>query len=180
MKVMLYYQNYKIQVADEKIDIDDGLRLKICIFEEDKELKSLFIEEKMPSIITADLVLIDEDKLLVGCSNILYCFHLPSLDLLWKTQTDEVVNFKIYKINGGYLTHGELNITKISPNGEKLWEFSGADIWVSVDEGEEVVIFEKDYILLRDFTGDKYKIDYNGNPIGGIIRHKNKPWWKFW
>lgn len=180
MKVIFYYQNHQIQVEDAKIDFDSGLRLKISIFEEHQVFKSLFIEEDMHSIITENLVLIDDDKLLVACANVLYGFSLPTLDLLWKTQTDEVVNFKIYKISDGYLTHGEFYITKISPNGEKLWEFSGGDIWVSVDEGEEVITFEKDYILLRDFIGNKYKIDYNGNPIGGVIYYKKNPWWKFW
>lgn len=82
----------------------------------------------------------------------------------WKTQADEATCFQIYKYQDDYLIHGELQISRLDCNGNIKWEFSGADIFVSIDNEEEFLI-KNDGILLTDFTGKKYKINFDGKVL---------------
>lgn len=52
-------------------------------------------------------------------------------------------------------------MTKLDKDGNKKWEFGGADIFVSMDNEEEFKL-ESDGILLTDFAKTKYKIDFDG------------------
>jgi|SRR5690554_299277 hypothetical protein len=108
--------------------------------------------------------IIDKEQLIICCCNTVFCLTLPKLELKWKTQADQATCFQIFKQQNEYIIHGELQITKLDRNGNKKWEFSGADIFVSIDNEEEFKI-EKDGILLTDFAKTKYKIDFEGKLI---------------
>ena len=82
----------------------------------------------------------------------------------WKTQADEATCFQIFKHQDDYIVHGELQVTKLNKDGQVMWEFSGADIFVSIDDECEFKI-ESDGILLTDFAKTKYKIDFDGKLI---------------
>ncbi|GEM64454.1 hypothetical protein SF1_24360 [Sphingobacterium faecium NBRC 15299] len=51
-------------------------------------------------------------------------------------------------------------MTKLAENGKIIWQFEGADIFVSLD-GEAFRI-ENDGILWTDFSNGIYKIDFDG------------------
>ncbi len=108
--------------------------------------------------------LIDNNKLLICCCDTVFCLTLTSLNLNWKIQVDPITCFKIFKQQEDYIIHGELQITKLDKEGNIKWEFSGADIFVSIDNEEEFKI-ESDGILLTDFAKTKYKIDFDGKLI---------------
>ncbi len=80
-----------------------------------------------------------------------------------------------------FIIYGELEIFRITKNGEIIWRFGGRDIWVSVDEKKPFNI-ESDKIRLFDFESNEYVIDFNGNQIEDnprIIQKKiKKKWWK--
>ena len=105
--------------------------------------------------------LIDNNNLLICCCNTVFCLMLPDLDLKWQTQVDPATCFQIFKWQEDYIIHGELQITKLDKNGNKKWDFNGADIFVSVGD-EEGFKLECDGILLTDFSNAKYKIDFDG------------------
>lgn len=106
--------------------------------------------------------LIDNDRLLVCCCDTVFCLALPGLTLLWHTQADLATCFKVYKLQEDYLVHGEMQITRLGKEGSIQWQFGGADIFVSMDGGDELIL-EEDHIMLTDFGGTKYKIDFDGN-----------------
>lgn len=108
--------------------------------------------------------LLDNDQLLLCCCDTIFCLTLPNLELKWKMQADQATCFQIFKRQDEYIIHGELQITKLDRNGNKKWEFGGADIFVGIDNEEEFKI-EKDGILLTDFAKKKYKIDFDGKLI---------------
>lgn len=108
--------------------------------------------------------LLDNDQLLLCCCDTIFCLTLPNLELKWKIQADQATCFQIFKQQDQYIIHGELQITKLDRNGNKKWEFGGADIFFSIDNEEEFKI-EKDGILLTDFAKTKYKIDFDGKLI---------------
>ena len=105
--------------------------------------------------------LLDNNQLLLCCCNTIFCLILPDLDLKWKTQSDQATCFQIFREQEDYIIHGELQVTKLDKDGNKIWKFGGADIFVSIDNEEEFKI-ENDGILLTDFAKTKYKIDFDG------------------
>lgn len=106
--------------------------------------------------------LVDNDRLLICCCDSVFSLSLPNLELHWRTQADLATCFQIFLHQSDYIVHGELQITKLDKDGNKKWEFAGADIFVSIDN-EEVYTIESDGILLTDFAKTKYKIDFDGN-----------------
>jgi len=108
--------------------------------------------------------LLYEDQLLLCCCDTVFCLMLPHLSLKWQTKSDQATCFQIFKQQDDYIIHGELQVTKLDRNGNKKWEFGGADIFVNIDNCEEFRV-ESDGILLTDFANTKYKIDFDGKLI---------------
>ena len=71
-------------------------------------------------------------------------------------------NFSIYKIENGYVLHGEIEITMLDLDFIKKWSFSGKDIFASVS-GKQPFEIRDDFICLYDFEDNYYEIDFNGN-----------------
>ena len=113
--------------------------------------------------------LIDNDRLLIRCCDTVFSLTLPDLDLQCKTQADQATCFQIFKHQDDYIVHGELQVTKLDKDGNKKWEFGGADIFVSIDNEEEFRI-DSDGILLTDFAKTKYKIDFDGKLIWDTLK----------
>lgn len=92
-----------------------------------------------------------------------------NMEVQWKellkqaylTYENEVTYINAYEWNDLYIVHGEISIYCFNSECEKVWEFSGRDIWVTND-GSEAVSFIDDYIVLRDRLGYTYKIDACG------------------
>ncbi|MBL1411079.1 hypothetical protein [Sphingobacterium faecale] len=112
--------------------------------------------------------LVDNDQLLICCCDTIFCLALPDLALKWKTQADQATCFQVFKLQDGYIVHGELLITKLDREGNKKWEFGGNDIFVSINN-EEVFKMDNDGILLTDFSGNTYKIDFDGDLLSDFL-----------
>jgi hypothetical protein len=104
---------------------------------------------------------LEADKLWLCVSNMLYCVSLPNLDIKWYKKVDLITNFGIYPFQHDFIIHGELTISRISKSGEIKWQFGGADIFVSLD-GKDEVIIENKTINVIDFEGRTYILDENG------------------
>jgi hypothetical protein len=105
--------------------------------------------------------LIDNDRLVSCCGDSVFCFELPSLNLLWAVRADLATCFQIFKSENNYIIHGELLVTSLNENGQINWQFGGADIFVSGGD-HEAFILDSDGIILTDFAGTKYRIDFAG------------------
>jgi len=79
---------------------------------------------------------------------------LPSLDLLWHRQVDTATCFGVYfsAKHDCLISHGELEIARVSLSGEILWSLGGADIF---SEGCEL---HSDYVEAIDFNRTVYRI----------------------
>ncbi|MBQ3010224.1 MAG: hypothetical protein IJA20_05940 [Methanocorpusculum sp.] len=73
-------------------------------------------------------------------------------------------NFAIYRVAKGYVIYGEMEITMLDFSFEKMWSFSGKDIFVSVSDKQPFRI-SGDTICLYDFDGNYYELDLDGNRI---------------
>ena len=140
-------------------------KLGIKIFDEDNEINSCIIMGSGGATgVHENSSLLDYDRLLVCCCDSVFCLTLPDLNLLWQTHADTATCLQVFKFENDYLVHGELEISRIDKNGNIKWQFSGADIFVSF-EGAEEFILNPDHILLKDFSGRQYKIDFDGQEL---------------
>ncbi|MBN8683957.1 MAG: hypothetical protein J0L99_15040 [Chitinophagales bacterium] len=117
-------------------------------------------------------MLLDEDQLLLCCGNTIFCFTLPDLQLKWKTQADQATCFSIFKLHNDFIVHGEMQVSALDKEGCIKWSFQGQDIFVTMDKQDPFKI-EEDGILLTDFTGATYKIDFAGNLIWSYHNKKH-------
>lgn len=166
--------NYtKCYFGDEALDHPTS-KHGIKIYQDDQIIDScIVIGSGGATGIYQNSSLLDNDQLLICCSNTVFCLMLPGLELKWKTQADQATCFQIFKQQGGYLVHGEIQVTKLDKDGNLKWEFSGADIFVSIDNEKEFII-EHDGILLTDFSKTKYKIDFDGKLMWDTYKGRGK------
>jgi outer membrane protein assembly factor BamB len=108
--------------------------------------------------------IIEKDRLLVCCSDTIFCLSIPDLTLLWRTQADQTTCFEIYKYQDSYIIHGELEISRLDKDGKILWQQSGADIFTTLD-GKDNFVITDNHILVTDWENRKYKFDFNGQSI---------------
>ena len=134
----------------------------IKIFQDDSIIDNcVIIASGGATSVNQNSSLVDNDQLLICCCDTVFCLTLPDLELKWKTRADEATCFQIFKQQDDYIIHGEIQVTKLSKNGQIKWQFGGADIFVSIDN-EEAFKLERDGIILTDFAKTKYKIDFDG------------------
>jgi hypothetical protein len=95
------------------------------------------------------------DVCFIAVGDTLCSLALPSLDLLWHRQVDAATCFGVYYSANHYslISHGELEIVRISLSGEVAWNSGGEDIF---SEGFEL---HSDYIEVIDFNRMVYRMD---------------------
>ena len=76
-------------------------------------------------------------------------------------------NYGIYKIKKGYIIYGETEIIMLDFEFNKIWNFSGKNIFVSLTKKNSFELGENS-IKLYDFDDNFYEIDFSGNLISEI------------
>lgn len=105
-----------------------------------------------------------DDMLIVCVSNSIFCLYLPTLELRWVREIDEVACLQIFKTSESYLIHGEMAITRIEFTGDVIWKFSGEDIFVSKNESSIIKLTARG-IEITDWNGKEYLLGYDGTLI---------------
>ncbi|MET3027613.1 hypothetical protein ABXT06_13115 [Flavobacterium sp. UW10123] len=146
------------------------------------EISSLIIHEfGGATTISDDSFIIEDDKIWIRICNKIYCFSIPTLGLIWHKEFDFATNFSFHKLEEDFIIYGEIEIFRITKNGEILWRFSGRDIWVNL-EGKNPFSIESDKIRLFDFESNEYVLDFNGKELEFIPRkiktEIKKKWWQ--
>ena len=116
------------------------------------------------SVHSSSLVL-EAERLVICCSDTIFCLSMPDLFLLWKTQADIATCFQIFKYQEDYIVHGELEISRLANNGEILWQQGGEDIFTTVSVSQNDFFITNKYILATDWNKRQYKFDFDGNVI---------------
>ena len=106
-------------------------------------------------------LVLEEDRLSLCCGDKVFCLSIPDLTLLWKTKADDFTCFQIFVYQDSYIVHGEINISRINHDGMILWQYSGEDIFMNVNDEIECEL-QTDYIIASDFNNKVYKIGYDG------------------
>lgn len=149
----------------DKSEYDFPSVVGIKIFQDDTLIKSAVIGSIGGGTAIHDTsTIIEKDRLLVCCSDTIFCLSIPDLTLLWRTQADQATCFEIYKYQDSYIIHGELEISRLDKDRKILWQQSGADIFTTLD-GKDNFGITDNYILATDWEYRKYKFDFNGQSI---------------
>ena len=106
-------------------------------------------------------LVLEEDRLILCCGDKIFCLSIPDLSLLWKVQADNFTCFQIFGYQDSYIVHGEINISRINHDGMILWQYSGEDIFMNMNDEIECEL-QADYIIASDFNNKVYKIGYDG------------------
>jgi hypothetical protein len=157
--------------ANQRVYIDLGgisatTMLKIQVFDNDDLVSTAVIGAAGGGTgIHETSYIVKKDRIVICCSDSIFCLSLPSLQLLWRTKADSATCFQVYAFQSGYVIHGELQISRLNEHGLVLWQRGGADIFTSVEGG----LFEltEHCIIVRDWQNRLYKFDYFGNDITG-------------
>lgn len=101
--------------------------------------------------------LVVDDKLYLAVGDHVACLSLSIPHRLeWSTQVDMATCFGIHweLSRGALISHGELEISRLSPEGALIWQASGADVF---SEGFRLL---PDYVEAVDFNRTVNRLDY--------------------
>jgi hypothetical protein len=95
-----------------------------------------------------------DDLCFVAAGDSVFALNVPSLKLEWSEKVDFATCFGVYWLSNHnrFVSWGECDICSLSKEGEKIWSFSGTDIFT---EGFEI---NNETIKVVDFNGDEYTI----------------------
>ena len=134
----------------------------IRLIENDEEIDNcLIIGSGGETSINENSSILYNDNIFVCCSDSIFSISILDLKLNWVKKLDMATCFKIFRIENDFVVHGELEISRIDSFGNIIWQFGGADIFVSLDE-EDSFQLNDNHIVLKDFTGTSYMIDFDG------------------
>lgn len=163
----------------DKSDYQPSTVIGIKLYINEKQLNSAVIGATGGGTgIGENSTIIEYDRILICCSDSIFCLSIPNLALLWRRQADEATCFEIFKYQDSYIVHGELNISRLNKNGEILWQQSGADIFTTLDGKDDFKLTEN-FILATDWEYRKYKFYYDGI-VAETTDKTKKQWWKLW
>ncbi|AYN03522.1 hypothetical protein [Flavobacterium sp. 140616W15] len=187
--VKLNYKNYQIEIFNDSnytINSIDNLKVYDTVFFQEKKDKdklystskcgiivkksdtkiasAIICESGSATAITEKSFIIEDDRIWICVCNKVYCLEIPSLNLVWRKEIDFITNFSIHKIQDDFIIHGELDIKRITKDGETIWSFGGRNIWVN-QEGRTEFNIENNQIHLFDFESNEYILDFNGETI---------------
>ena len=154
----VYKNIYFGEDAEKHPSSKHGIRL----FENDEEINNcLIIGSGGGTGIYENSSILDSGNLLICCSDSVFSISILDLKLNWVKKLDMATCFKILRIENDFVVNGEFEITRIDSLGNIIWQFGGADIFVSLDY-EDSFQLNDNHIVLKDFTGTSYMIDFDG------------------
>jgi len=153
------------EVYFDQSEYDLPTKIGVQILQNDKLIKSVIIGSVGGgSGIHLNSQIIEDDRILICCSDSVFCLSIPDLDLKWKTQVDQATCFEIFKKDDSYIIHGEMEISKLDSDGRLIWQQSGADIFTT-EKGTNDFEITESYIRATDWENRTYKFDFNGKVI---------------
>ena len=182
MSVTLEHETYKIELKDaitapEAVmdavyepeadkQFKPSTRTLVTVFENEQTKATVLLQAASGATsVSDDSTLTIGNQLITRCCNYLFSLSIPELKLNWLTKADDATCFSLLPYEDDLIVHGEVSISRIDASGNILWQFTGHDIFLSLD-GTSTFDMYPDYIELTDFNGHRYQVDYNGQQIG--------------
>ena len=98
--------------------------------------------------------LLHENSCIVAVGPFMCSLRIPSLELEWKAEVDMATCSGIYYSakHHCFISHGELEISRVEHGGKVLWQAGGADIFTNGFE------LHDNHIEVIDFNGKYYRM----------------------
>lgn len=132
---------------------------------------TLFSQQKKIALVVhlgeseGENTLLEETSLIVLLDDIIMQINLVKGSIVNEKPTDMIGSvFALKKHKNDYIVHCETEIARFDSRLNKLWSFSGKDIFVSLTDNKAFEMGETS-IKLCDFEDNFYEIDYNGRSI---------------
>jgi hypothetical protein len=105
--------------------------------------------------IHAHTAIIHDDVCVIAVGPFVAALVIPTLKLQWVTQTDEATCFGVYhsEKHGCLISHGEMQVARITHDGKIIWQAGGADIFTNG------FVLGDDSIQVVDFDNRNYELD---------------------
>ena len=148
-------QNYNSEDSVKVLEFD------VNLFEDRKKIALItFIGEP-----TGDIAVLEGTVLTVLQDETFLQIDVIEGRIIATKPTDMFGNvFSLNKFGDDYIVHGEIEIARYDSKFNKLWSFSGKDIFASVT-GKTAFEMAENSIKLYDFQDNYYEIDYNGKEV---------------
>ncbi len=100
--------------------------------------------------------LLIDNHLFVAVGDSVACMSISPFQFLWSLQVDVATCFGLYlhALSGALISHGELSISRFTPDGKLLWQSYGEDIFA------EPIVLANEYLTATDFNHSKYNFWY--------------------
>lgn len=103
----------------------------------------------------AHSAIIHNESCIVAVGPFMVALDIPTLELQWATEADTATCFGVYysEKHQCFISHGELEIARVSLNGAVIWHTGGADIFTN-----GITIYD-DCVHVIDFNYKEYTFD---------------------
>ncbi len=106
---------------------------------------------------------LEDDMIVILCDCYLYKLRLDALEIILRREIELYgCSFELCKAEKGWIIYGEMEIIGLDSDFNKIWSFSGHDIFVSCNN-ECCFEMTKHEILLCDWQGSHYALNYDGS-----------------
>lgn len=127
-----------------------------------------YLEEKRIALIGRlygyddNCAVLDNKELVVLIDKDIFIIDLVKLKIIrYKKIECCGVNFSIHQVKDGYIVYGELEVFKLGYDFNILWNYSGSDIFVNIDDKNPFMI-DEGIIKIYDWNGKYCEIDFDG------------------
>lgn len=121
-------------------------------------------EDGLMSSIEENSFFSEANNLWVLLSDKIYCIDLSDLSILWYRRLDYSVNFAIHPFLNDFIVHGEIEIFRISKNGEIKWRFMSDDIFVTPSGKNDFKIMDNQ-IHVTNWNNKEFTLNEFGQEV---------------
>ena len=157
-------KQYDIALNPNNYNAEDHIKafeFDVNLFKERKKIALIsFIGEP-----TGDIAVLDGSVLTILQDEIFLQIDVIEGKIISTKPTDMFGSaFSLNKFGDDYIVHGEIEIARYDSDFNKIWTFSGRDIFASIT-GKTAFEMSENSIKLYDFQDNYYEIDYNGKEV---------------
>jgi hypothetical protein len=117
--------------------------------------KVFLAREGGPTVVHAHSAFVRDDNRFLAVGLFVCAIELPTLRLIWATRSDSATCFGVYDAPAlqSIISHGELEIARLTYAGELVWSAGGRDIFSGP------FTLHADYAEATDWNDDRYQFD---------------------
>ncbi len=143
-------------------DIRRAMSAILITLESGKDHKRLYsFDDGAPNAVSAHSALCIGSDIIYVHGSYAARLDVANWRIAWRVEAAWISCFGVFDDPddaNAVIIHGEMEITKLSLNGDALWKVDGADIFTEPDRGSGLV-FQNHTVIARDWNGWTYTID---------------------